>query len=210
MRKDKHNTVTDSRLIRLEELKGFKVAEGDQDIRGWAVKTPDGKKIGKVEELIVDPAERRVRYMEIKADGKTLGFDHDQHILVPIGAARLQDKGDDVLLERLPAQGLAGVPPYQRGSPITRDYETSLRNYYGAAAVDSSSDYYRDDLYSESGFKRRSATGTTSDEHSWLPKLGDNEVTVPLVADQEVVVRRAGSNEEIVIRKTKGTDEARN
>jgi photosynthetic reaction center H subunit len=210
MHKNKHNTATDSRLIRLEELKGFKVAEGDQDIRGWAVKTPDGKKIGKVEELIVDPAERRVRYMEIKADGKILGFDNDQHILVPIGAARLQDKGDDVLLERLPAQGLAGVPPYQRGTPITRDYETSLRNYYGAAAVDSSADYYRDDLYSDSGFKRRSATDATNDERSWLPRLGDNEVTVPLVGDQEVVVRRPGTNEEIVIRKTQGTDEARN
>ena len=49
------------RLTRLEELKGYQVAEGDHDIRGWEVRTPDGNKIGTVEELIVDPAERRVR-----------------------------------------------------------------------------------------------------------------------------------------------------
>ena len=77
------------RLTRLEELKGFQVAEGDHDIRGWEVRTPDDRKIGKVEELIVDPAERRVRYIEVKVDRKALGFDEDRHILVPIGAARI-------------------------------------------------------------------------------------------------------------------------
>jgi photosynthetic reaction center H subunit len=197
----------DSRLVRLEELKGFKVAEGDSDIRGWSVKTPDGRKVGRVEELIVDPAERRVLYMEVKADRKVLGVDDDRHILVPIGAARLDEKGHDVLLERLPAQGLAGAPVWKRG-PVTREYETSLRNYYGATAVDSSTDYYRDDLYSDKGFNR---VAEGASERSWLPRLGDNEVTVPLVGDQEVIVRRPGSSEEIVIRKTRAdTGEARN
>lgn len=200
-------TGTDARLIRLEELKGFQVAEGDQDIRGWKVKTPDGKKIGKVEELIVDPVERRVRYMEIKVDRKALGVDDDRHILVPIGTARIEDDGNDVLLDRLPAQGLAGVPAYNRG-PITRDYETSLREYYGATVVDSASEYYRHDLYSDEGFRHRAKDA--NDDRSALPRLGENEVTVPLVGDQEVIVRRPGSDQEIVIRKSRAdTDEAR-
>lgn len=207
MTRNSNVTGTDARLIRLEELKGFQVAEGDQDIRGWKVKTPDGKTIGKVEELIVDPAERRVRYMEIKVDRKVLGIDDDRHILVPIGTARIEDDGNDVLLDRLPAQGLAGVPAYSRG-PITRDYETSLREYYGATAVDSASEYYRHDLYNDDGFRRK--TGDARDDRSALPRLGDNEVTVPLVGDQEVIVRRPGSDQEIVIRKSRAdTDEAR-
>lgn len=207
MTKHSNVTGTDDRLIRLEELKGFQVADGDQDIRGWKVKTADGRKIGKVEELIVDPAERRVRYMEIKVDKKVLGVDDDRHILVPIGTARIEGDGNDVLLERLPAQGLAGVPPYNRG-PITRDYETSLREYYGATAVDSASEYYRHDLYNDEGFRRKGADA--SDDQSMLPRLGDNEVTVPLAGDQEVIVRRPGSDQEIVIRKSRAdTDEAR-
>lgn len=207
MTRNSNVTGTDARLIRLEELKGFQVAEGDQDIRGWKVKTPDGKTIGKVEELIVDPAERRVRYMEIKVDRKVLGIDDDRHILVPIGTARIEDDGNDVLLDRLPAQGLAGVPAYNRG-PITRDYETSLREYYGATAVDSASEYYRHDLYNDDGFRRKA--GDVRDDRSALPRLGDNEVTVPLVGDQEVIVRRPGSDQEIVIRKSRAdTDEAR-
>ena len=199
----------DIRLTRLEELKGFQVAEGDHDIRGWEVRTPDDRKIGKVEELIVDPAERRVRYIEVKVDRKALGFDEDRHILVPIGAARIKEDGHDVLIERLPAQGLAGAPPYTRG-PITRDYETSLRNYYGATAAGAAADYYRDDLYDDSTLRTRKDDRVSDRmDATGMPKVGDNEVTVPLVADQEVIVRRPGSDEEIIIRKSKNGDEIR-
>ena len=199
----------DIRLTRLEELKGFQVADGDHDIRGWEVRTPDDRKIGKVEELIVDPTERRVRYMEVKVGRKALGWDDDRHILVPIGTARLNDAKHDVLIERLPAQGLAGAPAYKRG-PITRDYETSLRNYYGATSVSDPGDYYKDDLYDDTRMrtrhddKRADAANARS-----MPRLGDNEVTVPLVADQEVIVRQPGSDDEIVIRKSRANDEAR-
>jgi len=201
-------TAGDARLVRLEELKDFQVAEGDRDIRGWAVKTADGRKIGKVEELIVDPAERRTRYIEVKVDHEALGVDDDRHVLIPIGTARLKDAGNDVFVERLPAQGLAGAPLYKRG-PITREYETSLREYYGASAVDNKADYYRDDLYSDAGFRGHASEGKKAVEANAQPRIGDNEVTVPLVGDQEVVVRQPGSNEEIVISKRTAGGEAR-
>lgn len=209
----------DTRLARLEELKGFQVAQGDHDIRGWEVRTPDDRKIGKVEELIVDPVERRVRYMEVKVDGKALGIDDDRHILVPIGTARLKEDGHDVLIERLPAQGLMGAPAYKRG-PITRDYETSLRNYYGATAVSVPADYYKDDIYDDTRMWSRRPDADTARvdasrvdasrvDASTMPHVGENEVTVPLVPDQEIIVRRPGSDQEIVIRKSKAEDEAR-
>ncbi len=205
MDKDRNTRSIDTGLVRLAELKGFHVADGDSDIRGWEVKTPDGNRIGKVEELIVDPAERRVRYLEVNVDRNVLGLDEDRHILVPIGAARIEDDGNNVLIERLPAQGLAGAPAYTRG-PITRDYETSLRGYYGATAAPSADDYYRNDLYDDSRFRRTDA----ADRAGGLPQLGDNEVTVPLTGDQEVIVRQPGSDQEIVIRKsTSDADEAR-
>lgn len=197
----------DIRLARLEELKGFQIAEGDPDIRGWEVRTPDDRKVGKVEELIVDPVERRVRYMEVKVDHKVLGIDDDRHILIPIGTARLKEDGHDVLIERLPAQGLAGAPAYKRG-PITREYETSLRDYYGATAAGAADDYYKDDLYDDTRMFSRKEAAPSGDDIA-MPKLGDNEVTVPLVADQEVVVRRPGAEEEIIIRKTRNGDEIR-
>ncbi len=199
----------DLRLARLDELKGFQIAEGDPDIRGWEVRTPDDRKIGKVEELIVDPVERRVRYMEVKVDRKVLGIDDDRHILIPIGTARLKEEGHDVLIERLPARGLAGAPAYTKG-PITRDYETSLRSYYGASAVDVPENYYKDDIYDDTRVYSQSEGVVNSGDSIQMPKIGDNEVTLPLVADQEIVVRRPGSSEEIIITKTTGgNDRAR-
>jgi hypothetical protein len=49
----------------------------------------------------------------------------------------------------------------------------------------------------------------TMSEASALPRLGNNEVTVPLVGDQEVVIRRPGSDEEIIIKKNRPTDAER-
>ena len=131
------------KLARLSDVKNFDVAHGDHDIRGWEVRTPDERKIGKVEELIVDTAARRVRYLDVKVDRKVLDVDNDRHVLVPIGAVRLQENGNDVLLERLPVQGLAGVPEY-RGGAITPDYEASLRDYYGATTAGAYTDPYND------------------------------------------------------------------
>lgn len=202
-------TTTEPRLTRLEELKNFEVVDGDHDIRGWEVRAPEGQVIGKVEELIVDPSERRVRYVEIKVNRKALNLNDDRHVLVPIGAIGLHAEKKDVLLERLPLQGLTGVPAYKRG-PITREYETSLRDYYGATAASDPKDYYRDDLYSDARLRRGSSAEYDAGEVSALPKLGDNEVTVPLTEGQEVIVRRPGSDDEIVIRKsTAGNAEKR-
>ena len=203
---DRERNSTNDRegqLVRLEESKGFEVAEGSRDIRGWSVKTGDGKKVGKVDELIVDPVAKRVRYVEVKVDRKALGIDDDRHVLVPIGAVRLDDKGNDVTLERLPARGLAGAPAYSRG-PITRDYETSLRDYYGAGAAGDSGDYYANEVYDDNRLNRDASPGarTAGAEGSSTPRFGDNEVTVPLVGDQEVIIRRPGSDQEMVIRKS--------
>lgn len=198
----------DLRLARLEELKGFQIAEGDPDIRGWEVRTPDDRKVGKVEELIVDPIERRVRYMEVKVDRKALDIDDDRHILIPIGTARLKEDKHDVLIERLPARGLAGVPVYKRG-PISREYETSLRDYYGASAVDVPENYYKDEIYDDTRMWSRKNDVVDSGDAIATPRIGDNEVTLPLASDQEIVVRRPGTSEEIVIKKNKVDDTAR-
>ncbi|HJX29551.1 MAG TPA: PRC-barrel domain-containing protein [Thermoanaerobaculia bacterium] len=59
--------ATDKRLAHLEGS-GYKVAEGDPDVRGWDVMDRDGNRIGEVDDLLVDTRALKVRYLEVRLD----------------------------------------------------------------------------------------------------------------------------------------------
>ncbi|HKI06399.1 MAG TPA: PRC-barrel domain-containing protein [Thermoanaerobaculia bacterium] len=55
-------------LTPLRSLHNHRVAEGDPDVRGWDVFGADGKKIGQIDDLLVDTQELRVRYLNVTLD----------------------------------------------------------------------------------------------------------------------------------------------
>jgi sporulation protein YlmC with PRC-barrel domain len=126
-------TVEPDALEHLSDMKDFMIADPDPDIRGWKVVLPDGTKVGKVDDLIVDTSTMTVRYLEVKLDHHVLGTDEDTWRLVPVGTARVDDKEHVVVLDRLPVAGLAGAPKHARGIP-TREQQRELDEYYGRAA----------------------------------------------------------------------------
>ena len=65
---DSMNTMAAGQLVHFDDLDDFKIAEGEPDIRGWDVRGTDGQKIGKVEDLLVDTAAMKVRYIEVRLD----------------------------------------------------------------------------------------------------------------------------------------------
>lgn len=146
-------TTERGRLARLDELDDFTVADGDPDIRGWEVRTFDGQKLGKVEELIVDPSAMKVRYMEVEVDSKFEGRRGDGHVLLPIGTARLNDEDDTVLVDRMPAGGFAAAPVYNRAK-LDDKYERELQQAYGSPAKKTDRD-----LYDDQGFWGKRRTG---------------------------------------------------
>jgi uncharacterized protein (TIGR02271 family) len=120
-------------LGRLNDLDEFKVADGYPDIRGWEVKTADGRKVGKVGDLIVDTQAMRVRYLDVELDRSLAQLardaatpgDQEGHTLLPIGAVQLDDQHDDVTVSGYSLEQIAGLPRYG-GQTVTRDYERSL------------------------------------------------------------------------------------
>ena len=90
------------RVVPLDELRDYVVARGEPDVRGWDVIAGDGRRIGEVDELLVDPAAKKVRFLDVTVDEELV---HDpgstQRILVPIGSARLQEKDDRVVVDGL-------------------------------------------------------------------------------------------------------------
>jgi len=131
-------------LGRLSEMDDYKVADGYPDIRGWDVKTADGRTVGEVKDLIADTAAMRVRYLDVEVD-RTIGElardattpgDQERHVLIPVGTVRLDDARDDVLVDGYTAEQIAGLPRYAGGA-IPADYERTLRTQAtaGGAAV---------------------------------------------------------------------------
>jgi sporulation protein YlmC with PRC-barrel domain len=100
---------------RLQELdrSDFEIVKGEPDIRGWDVKNSRGQKIGEVEDLVVDARQKKVRYMVVDLDDNELDLD-ERKVLIPIGLAELDQKDDDVILPRVQAEQLRGLPVYDK------------------------------------------------------------------------------------------------
>lgn len=166
------------RLEHLSDLDGYTVADQDPDIRGWEVRSTDGRDIGKVEDLIVDTGLLRVRYMEVKLDRKALGLDEDRHVLLPIGTARLDEEDDTVLIDRA-SSALPGIPAYARGR-LDREYETSLLSGFGGGrAAGASADFYDREHFDEGRF--------------WSGRREGRE--------NAAYLRRAGAGDEVDVRR---------
>jgi photosynthetic reaction center H subunit len=114
-------------LVHTKDLDDFKLPKDGPDPRGWDVRSADGTKIGKVEDLLVDTGERRIRYIEVALDRAVAKSTNRDYALVPIGQARLDDNDDNVIVE-LASTDLAGAPRYDR-KQLSRDYETSLQSW---------------------------------------------------------------------------------
>jgi hypothetical protein len=123
------------RLFRLHELDNYEVADGDPDVRGWNVVADDGQKIGKVDELIVDIDDKKVHYLDVKTTDDISVGDGDRHLLIPIGAANLDDDDDEVKLNGISKSVLEKYPVF-KGGPITYDYEMTLRETLGGLRAD--------------------------------------------------------------------------
>ena len=128
------------RVVPLNQLPGYKVADGEPDIRGWEVVASDGHRLGKVEELLVDTQANKVRYVDVDVDGD------NRHVTVPIGYARLEESRHQVLVDGLGAEQLRALPTYERGG-ITRDYEEQVGRACNVSATSATPDFYENQAF---------------------------------------------------------------
>lgn len=165
-------TATVSQIAPLKELKDYKVAKEDPDVRGWNVIGRDGRMVGEVHDLLVDTGEMRVRYLDVELDPSLLasapavpgaqvapGTSGKRHVLVPIGSARLDEDHDRIYLEGLDSQDAALLPAYDHQA-FSREYETGVRRRFDRDYSPASSpvppvsdrDFYAGDLYNDERF----------------------------------------------------------
>jgi photosynthetic reaction center H subunit len=144
--------INERNLSRLSDLDDYEIASGDPDVRGWKVYSADGKEIGKVHDLLVDKSRMKVRYLDIDVKEDISGVAEDHHLLVPIGAARVDEKDDLIRIASIQTETILKSPPYI-GS-VSRDYEDELRKTYWPDKDHPEADdrYYEDEEYDEAKF----------------------------------------------------------
>jgi uncharacterized protein (TIGR02271 family) len=221
------------RVVPLNQLHDFEVADGDPDIRGWSVLSADGKKIGRVEQLLVDTDAMKVRYLDVDmrdamADGA------DRHALIPIGYATLDRDASTVRATHLRASECAAIPAYARG-PLTREGAQEMDDHWRARSATGGET--RVTLSEEELAVRkraRSAGAVEVEKHvetqhvrESVPlaheevvverrpaqggmvaggRIGEEHIRVPLSAEEAVVDKRVVPKEELVVRKQEVTE----
>lgn len=144
--------ATDKRLAHFEGS-GYKVAEGDPDVRGWDVMDRDGNRIGEVDDLLVDTTALKVRYLEVRLDrrlvhgtedGAGSGTDGAADAVRPVGTPidpdreglpeldSMADKTDDGAIighVAVPGQGTdPAIPASTIGEVLVRGSLSDLEN----------------------------------------------------------------------------------
>jgi len=82
-----------SGLFPLSELKKFRIARGEPDIRGWEVRTLNGRNVGEVDDLLVDPESGEVVFMEVGMNNT------DRHIELSLRSAQLDRERKQVIVD---------------------------------------------------------------------------------------------------------------
>ena len=107
------------RVVPLDELDDYQVSEGDPDVRGWDVIASDGRKIGEVDELLVDTQAMKVRYLDVDLSDEVIANagGEDRHVLIPIGYAVWRAKNQEPINMELPPAIAAVAAPLRPPLP---------------------------------------------------------------------------------------------
>ena len=144
-------------LRRLRDLTEFEVADDNPDVRGWTVRGSDGQGLGVVHELLVDPEALKVRYLDVELDSRFHINEHENHILLPVGVASLDEDGDNVFVPALNAESVLSYPPYVE-IQITREYEQVMLRALGQESAAAGSRFYEQESFDTNHFYTRRAS----------------------------------------------------
>jgi len=172
---------------RLVELGGsdYKVADNNPNIKNWYVKDGTGRTFGKVDELIFNPASRKVRYLILDLKGNEFSL-KSRHVMVPIGKATLHEKDDEVILSGVRAEQLEGLPNYEKGKDISPSTEKQIRNHFGgtsaAGATTTADDHHEDSFYEHDDFNEDRFYGSR--------RGGDSSKSIPIIEENVEIGKR--------------------
>jgi uncharacterized protein (TIGR02271 family) len=112
-----YEAIDTTNLTPLSRMDDFQIASNDPDVRGWDVLANDDKKIGKVEDMLVDRTAREVRYLAVNRDRGLFSAltGGSGYVLIPVSDVRL-DRDRKVYLDSLGSSEIGSMQEYDLDS----------------------------------------------------------------------------------------------
>jgi hypothetical protein len=173
-------------LVPLRSLPGYRLADGEPDIHGWPLIAADGRPLGVVEELLVDPASSDVAALAVAPRGARAG----EVAVLPMTAAQIDADARRVTADLTPDE-FARLPHggTRRGRSVAAPATGGRSGRAPAAAAPAPRSSTTSDAATHPGV----TVERTAD--------GEEIVRVPVVEEELVVERRPVVKEVVVIRK---------
>lgn len=112
-------------IVRLDDTT-LMLADPADDVRGWKVVDSNGDEVGDVEGLMIDEAERRVRFLEVGSGG-FLGIGEKKRLIPVEAIARIEDDRIHLGHER---GHVAAAPAYDPELVTEKRYYEDLYGYW--------------------------------------------------------------------------------
>lgn len=113
---DAPGPADESRIVPLRDAREFRLPKEAPNPKGWEVFAADNERVGKVEGLLVDPRTMKVRYLDVDLADDLYLLKEDRHVVVPMEAVELRERGADVWIQGRSAKEVAALPAYTGGA----------------------------------------------------------------------------------------------
>lgn len=116
---------SDAPMTPLSQLPDYEVADDSPDVRGWNVLASDHRQVGTVDDLLVDTAEMKARYLVVDLnDGASPaagnGARSGDRILIPAGSTRVNEESHEVQIG-ISSADVTSLPGFTGSIPERND-----------------------------------------------------------------------------------------
>jgi hypothetical protein len=123
-------------VVPLREARDFRLPKGAPNVRGWNVFGEDHERLGVVDEMLVDPVQMKVAFLDVDVADDMFLLREDRHVIVPIEAVELRERGEDVWIHGLTARQVSELPAYTGGA-VDPLVEMRVRQAFSGAGAPS-------------------------------------------------------------------------
>lgn len=223
-------------LASMRDTRDFEVQDGEPDPRGWELRGAGDRRLGEVDDMIVDTDALKVRYVVADLDENAAAGRTNRRVLIPIAGARLDEDRRSVLVDGYTDSDLKALPSYEgidaigaggtaysaraasAGTRAREALEEDAERHItrseeeldiarrevraGEVEIDKrvETEHVRRPVTrhrEEVDVERRPASGLRASQ----PKIGDDEIHIPVHEEEIVVDKHPVVREEIVVRK---------